>query len=531
MLRPLGYTAQFFVHRNRHRIIPRMSDAGMDEALAFASTRTPARWTGAAGIAAVVLVFSGLSLACAALSDGFVTADACTHYLYAKYALGDPVNLVDVWARPFCTALFALPAHWGGRLAVRVTSLAVALACGVVAAGIARGQGTRRDGSLALLFTLAQPLLFVYSFSEMTELPFALLLGGAFWAYQKRQWLAAAILLGLTPTARPEGFGFLFLGLAAFVVHRRWLAAALLMVPLLGWDLGGWWVTGRADPWWRWLPDAWPWSTQSLYGRGSPLTFVAALPLVCTPLALPALLVGTGRALGLRPRRDRAWDHLHWCRFLSGAIPAAVLVGHSLLRWTGKLGSFGEPRYLLVVAPFWGVLCAQGWRWLFERFGWHHPLGWAGAVALVPIGLNVAHPAVPVHLEGTWVVAQRFAQLYRTSPSLRRQYPNVIASHPGVFYFLDEDPTGHARRGGFTRGLIEAPPTGTLLIWDPDLGARNANADDAATLDAIARAGWVPAMEIDRILHLPTDPRSTSASPERADGQWHVFQSPEHAPG
>ena len=51
-----------------------------------------------------------------------------------------------------------------------------------------------------MIFTLAQPLAFLHSFAELTELPFALLLAGAFWAYVRRRWWAVAILAGLLPT-------------------------------------------------------------------------------------------------------------------------------------------------------------------------------------------------------------------------------------------------------------------------------------------------------------------------------------------
>src|SRR5688572_29271862 len=127
-------------------------------------------------ILAAVSVFALLSAACAVFSDGFLTADALTHFLYAKYAFDRPTYFVDVWGRPFVTGLYAVPAAVGGRLGVRLTSLAVAVACAAVAMRIARGQGLRRPG-LALLFTLAQPLVFLNSFAEMTELPFALLAG------------------------------------------------------------------------------------------------------------------------------------------------------------------------------------------------------------------------------------------------------------------------------------------------------------------------------------------------------------------
>ena len=462
-----------------------------------------------------VTIFAALSLACAILSEGFVAADACTHYLYAKYAWTDPINLVDGWARPFCTALYALPAHWGGRLGVRVVSLGIAITCAFIAYGIAKGQGLRWP-VLALMFALASPLGFVYSFGEMTELPFAMLLGGAFWAYQQRQWFWAALLVGLAPLARPEGLGFVILAAVALVLHRKSHWLLVLVLPLLAWDLAGWLITHRPDPWWRWLYDAWPWSSGSLYGRGNPLVLIAVLPIIVTPLAVPAMFIGLGQSLR-GARESNAGPHLRACRLLTAAIPLAVLAVHGVLRWTGRMGSLGEPRYLLTAAPFWALLTARGWEWVFARANWKGPLFWTGAAAMAPLVVNAILPAVPIPLAPDWKTARQFAQWYASpqARSLRRQYPNVIASHPGVFYFLNENPTGKARRGGFTRGIITAPPPGTLLVWDPIYALQNANFDDVATLATIERAGWSPDASLDQVLNAP-DPSHP----------WHVFHSP-----
>src|SRR3954470_2689979 len=126
-------------------------------------------------------IFSTLSIWGAVNSDGFLEADSCTHYQYARFALGERHYLVNVWGRPFVTGLYMIPAVLGQRMGVRLTSLALALSIAAIAYRLAKDQKYRWP-SLAFIFTLAQPLFFLHSFSELTELPFALLLALAFLA-------------------------------------------------------------------------------------------------------------------------------------------------------------------------------------------------------------------------------------------------------------------------------------------------------------------------------------------------------------
>ena len=150
-----------------------------------------------------IVCFAALSIAAAITSEGFLEADACTHYLYARFAFQQPHYFINIWGRP----------------------MGLAIGCALVAYRIAKNQKYRWP-ALALIFTLAQPLVFLHSFSELTELPVAFLLGLAFWAYQKRQWFWTAVLVGLLPLSRPEGFGLLILGALALLVHRRWWCAS-----------------------------------------------------------------------------------------------------------------------------------------------------------------------------------------------------------------------------------------------------------------------------------------------------------------
>src|SRR3954462_12502187 len=74
-------------------------------------------------IVLIILCFAVLSIAASLASEGFLEADGCTHYLYARFALAEPHYLVNIWGRPVCTALYALPALLAGRFGVRCCSL------------------------------------------------------------------------------------------------------------------------------------------------------------------------------------------------------------------------------------------------------------------------------------------------------------------------------------------------------------------------------------------------------------------------
>jgi hypothetical protein len=441
-----------------------------------------------------IAVFATLSVLAAIYSQGFLTGDACTHYLYARYALQNPVYLVDVWGRPMVTAIDMLPAILAGRIGVRVTSLAMAIGCALLAWRWAAEQGMRRP-VLALLFTLGQPWLFLHSFGEMTELPFAFFLGLTFWAYARRRWLAMACLAALLPLGRPEGF--IFLAAAAIVLMReggrRWAYLLILALPLIAWDVAGWELGGRSGPWWRWLAQTWPWSEQSSYGHGSLLAFVGQLPVIAGPFVLPATIVGMVVYL-----RSRSTDAEQWrMRRVTALIPLAVLVGHSILYWLGKMASYGEARYLLITAPFWGVLSAAGWEWVFVKMRWHRPIAWAALAAMSPVLFNFIDPVVPVKADADWLGARRFADWYRSDRAVEERYPRLIATHTAVFYYLDIDPNDPNRTAPKSPKTFAHPPPGTMLVWDPRYGAHNA--DNRLVIDPaeLTKWGWkeLPAAE------------------------------------
>jgi len=459
--------------------------------------------SGAGTVAWAALALTVLATAGAITSAGFVEADAARHLSYARYALHDPQNLLSIWARPLATALYAVAYAAGGLVGVRLSSLACALACGVIAWRLAIAQRYRRP-ELAAIFTLGQPLLFLYSFTEMTELPFAAVAAGAFLAYRRRNWGAMALLASLLPLGRPEGFGCLLLVAVGLIFHRRARWLPVLPLPAAAWSYLGWLYDGRAGVWWRWLLDHWPYASASDYPAGPLLHFVLELPMLVSPLVLPAMLIGC--ALSLR-RWPLGRSHRSRCQWLIAVIPLSVLVVHSLLYWLGKMSSAGELRYLLIAAPFWGLLSARGWEWIWTRLHMRRVVKWAALAVVAPGLMNWVIPVVPYVMVPDWQSSQRLVQWYLASP-LRRDYPRLLFSHPGVEYYLNAQADDPIRSTPCMKSTVAADKPGYLLMWDPDYSTKNSDPNLDVTAEDAINAGWRPI-----------------SLPSRIGGSWKLFLS------
>jgi hypothetical protein len=398
---------------------------------------------------------------------------------------------------------------------------------------------------LAAVCALGMPLVFLHSFAELTELPFATVVAFAFLAYQLRRFGAMALLISLAPLGRPEGFGLLLLAAMALLLHRRWYLLPLLLAPLIAWDIAGWLVFNREGHWWLWLPRHWPYSENSTYAAGSILHFVALMPMLIGPLLFPAVWIGLALNLreGIRfllpwcsgggPRcgsssgggvsvvrpplqpspgvpgegeevaaPDAAGDrakaqpsaHIARCRILTAFLPLGVLGVHSLLFAMGKMASSGELRYLLVMAPLWAVSTAWGWQWLIDWLdspsARRAMLQWAALAAVAPGCVNYFYRVLPLELPTRWLEAQRAVAWYEHSP-LKIAYPRVMVAHPAVFYFLDISPTDPNRVEQWTANNATHPPAGTIAFWDPESSMGNADRARIISLSTLMQGGWV----------------------------------------
>ncbi|MBC7782762.1 MAG: hypothetical protein H7144_02900 [Burkholderiales bacterium] len=461
-------------------------------------------------IIVAALIFSALSAWMAIASRGFLEADGITHYLARRFAIGQPFHMVGVWSRPLCVLLYSIPAKFAGLTGTRLMSLALVLVMLWMTLKVAARLNIARP-ALVALFLLTQPLLFAHSFSELTEIPFALLMIAAMWAYASRSFVILALLASFSPLARPEGFGLILMVALALGAHRKLWWLALLPIGVITWCYAGWHVYGgpMEYPWYTWLRHNWPYSADSMYGQGKawwtkPGWFIAILPAVIGPMAFPLIWIGAVRLCAAasdhhfnRLRRFFS-DHLFRSRVLIVLVPLGVLIAHSALWTLGKMASNGEPRYMLIAAPFWALLAAAGWQRVCELINIRQPLRWTALGAAVVVAANFAYPAFPLGEQDDDRIAADVSRWLDAHAELRQNYPRFAAALPHLFMYRDLDRLDTARVVDSSRTVAANPPPGVIMIWHDVYSTSNSNEEYCITEDLLLSNHWQPIHEIRR---------------------------------
>lgn len=445
-----------------------------------------------------ILIFCGLSVWMAWVSEGFLEADGVTHYLVRHFALERPVYWVDIWSRPFCVFLYSVASFWG-LFSTRLMSLVVALGVLGITILITRAQKlTSTDW--AGFFLLIQPLFFAHSFSELTELPFAGLSGLVFLAYQHRKFGWMALLSAVSPMARPEGFGVILLTTIALILHRKPHWILVLPLGLIVWSWAGWQLFGgpKEYPWYRWLIENWPYSSESTYGQGSFFRLTVLLPAVIGPFAFPMIWLGAIRCLKV-PDVLRSFlnDHGARCRLLIPLIPIGVLGVHSFLWMMGKMASNGEPRYLLIVAPFWAILATMGWEKFSQHLRIRHPIRWAVIGALVPVTANLFYPVIPLGMTVDHQLARQVRHWLDSQTDHTRTGLRIASASPYVFLELNLDRLDQSKVVDSSQQTVIHAPQNVLFIWDSIFSGKNADQGLVVTQDMLESHGWVLMNRVD----------------------------------
>ncbi len=446
-------------------------------------------------------VFAILSVMMNVLSTGFLEADGITHYLYARHAFDAPWVFVDVWGRPTVKLLHAPLAAAGGTVLghptglvlVRLVSLMMAIGGAIVTWRVATKLPMfHQRAALVFVCALGSPLVFLHSFSVLTELPFGFLMVICLWAYARQRWVVLALVAGLLPATRPEGIGFVLMIVGGLVLHRRWLALPLVALGPITWATAGWMIAGSqgspiTGPF-LWLASAWPYSEESTYASGQLLKFVGMLPAAVGPMLFPFVVIG----LVVAYRQWRGWRTEHEVRvgLVIALVPTIVIVVHSLLHWTGKMASSGDVRYLLAVSPFWALLAARGLEATWQRLRLRGLVPATLAFILVPIiVLQAFYPIVPIREDDDAQLAREVAQwwLDDAQAELRATHPHLQVDHPVFRLAAGTTPFSS---GTTPREIAEARPPGSVYLWHVVYSQYNADFRYTVPVELPPASGW-----------------------------------------
>ncbi len=285
--------------------------------------------------------------------------DSYNHYLISKFSWQNPELFLDYWGKPVFNVLASPFAQFGlnGMFVLNLLSL---LGSALLAYKIAQHLELKHYAFLAFTLALLSPIFLDNTISALTEPMCAFLVCLTFYFLVKDQNIPGAIVAGLLPHARSEGFIILFVVFLYFVMKRESIKTFLYLgLGSLIFNTLGWIITGQ--PFWIFTENPYinfEMSGNNICGSGGLFHYAWAAPytfgLGVSALALIALLV-----IAFRIVKERKINLKLNVVALSFVL---YILAHALIWYKGMMGSCGYIRVMVVVAPLAAILGAYAFQ-------------------------------------------------------------------------------------------------------------------------------------------------------------------------
>jgi len=419
--------------------------------------------------------------------------DDMAHFLMARYALHHPMIYLDMWGRPLFTLLYTPIAQVGLHAARFQSALICASVCWLSFV-YAKERGYARAW-LAPLILAIMPRFYWMSFNLDTALLLCLVLTGALVLYAKERYALAAVVISLSPAARPEGVLFIMVFAAAFIYRKKWSAVPLAFAGPFIWNLVGFFTSG--DP--LWLIHNQPWTVP--YGRGEFLHYFIRFMEITGPGHAALFIAGAVYCVWKWREKDNFLLFTMWLVYFLFLVFAW---------WQGAFSTLGLTRYFNGTAPIVAVITLAGINRLLDgerglvdvvtaaaialsavffvasgasytvHFivtvsvmaalraaillkGWTRPAMGAVVAGLFALGLMFYVPLHPPGLNAEHSMNQAAAQWYDTNAPGRY----VLCTSLWFAHFAKMDPYDPARFAPLTRYNLDSAPAGTVVFWEP----------------------------------------------------------------
>ena len=396
-------------------------------------------------------------------------ADDVSHYHLARYAFQNPKFFLNLWGKPFFTALMAPFAQLGFH-GVRIFN---------VLAGTATAYFTYRTAKLfnistpiiAIFLLISSPLYTVLMISGMTEILFSLVLILSIFLFFRKNYIWSAILLSFIPFVRTEGAVIIPLFMIALAWERQWRALPFLMFGFVFYSIAGSFYHDDI----LWIIHKMPYSgnAKDIYGSGELLHYLHASKYI---FGLPlAMLLALGLVAWLtEPLVKKEGVKKAWLmQMLVGYLPFfTYFVAHSYVWWKGMGNSVGMIRVIVAVLPSAVLLASLGWSRILDLMPVQRTIKYVGTgiMALLLAAIPYTIYRIPVPLEGTQAIVKDASDWM-----LQSEYSGAKTYYFNPFFphFLNTNPYDSNQNAWFIPDR-EHPENsvkvGEIVIWDAHFG-------------------------------------------------------------
>jgi hypothetical protein len=391
--------------------------------------------------------------------------DSYNHYLIAKYSWEHPHLFLDYWGKPIYNIL-ASPFVQFGLDGAFVFNLLCLLGSSVLAYLSARTLGLRYAW-LAFLLTLLSPIFLDQIISSLTEPLSALLVMLTLYLIIRQKWMTGAVLAGLLPFARSEGFVVLAVVIIYYLWQaRKWQHFAALFTGSIFFNLLGWSITGK--PFWVITENPYinfELSGNNVCGSGGLFhyfwvghyTFSLA---VCGLLVIAAFFIVKNN-----PFKQPTLSLL-----------LAVFIGyfgaHAFIWWQGMMGSCGYVRVMSVISAPAAILSVyalhQGFDLLPQKYGY------VQKAAVLLIVLNAFYTPYryyaykyPLQISEEQEQYVKLAEWYKQQPFENR---TKLYLYPYFSIIADINPYDQNEHLDLWQSSLQWTKKGDILIWDGHFG-------------------------------------------------------------
>lgn len=411
--------------------------------------------------------------------------DSVLHYLYSKYAFEHHGLFFNHWAKPLFVLLSSTFAQFGFT-GIKVFNVVVMLFTSYFTyLSIVRLKIQNAIvGPLILLFS---PLVFVLTFSGLTEPLFALFLILSIYLTLSQKLIPALILISFLPFIRSEGLFYLGIFALYLVLQKKWKTLPLLLTGHVLYSVAGY--AFYKDLFWIFtkIPYA---KMSSTYGNGNAFHFVHQMNYVVGIPIYILFWLGVFTVIWkiIKQKIQRDFFVLIFLGFF------CFFIAHSIFWYMGIFNSMGLKRVLISVAPLASIIALLGFNTVTTFF--QHQ-----KIRLILQGLFVAYlivfpftsnPAAikwesDFSLSTDQIMAQKVSEFVQQLPNKKRRY---FYTHPYLSMVLHTDHFDEGKRLELNGEYNRLMQKGDLIIWENwfavvECGIRKEQLDQNQNLKAL----------------------------------------------